>query len=396
MNGWDENPINRNRGRKGTHYTRNRSSASPSQFHNQPNMEARSTRQNRGLGRPQQSGTHNGDNQYAYEDAYGYDYEEDDIEGGIEEPTYEPFDDGYESGQAPVEPPAQQISRVNRPRPTARTQPSVRRPHSPTGHNRNSNRSFVTEPDFEDDYDEYDYIEPVYSNRSIDHSYQAQYESPSKMAYLLMTVGVIIALLLTAVFTFMKGLSLGANPDRPGRTAETSESNSFFSSRVQIAPFFAPSVKHWEPDIVAWAERHNLDPNMVATVMQVESCGDPQALSGAGAMGLFQVMPYHFLPGEDGFEPEINALRGMNYLADRLIQTGGEIGHAFAGYNGGQAAAASGWNNWAAETQRYYTWTTGIYAEATEGHSQSETLDQWMAAGGRSLCQQAEARLGIN
>ena len=185
--------------------------------------------------------------------------------------------------------------------------------------------------------------------------------------------------------------------------ADSGSSNEGFGSRLwggakssQLAPFFSQSVLYWEDDILYWAERHNLDPNMVATVMQIESCGDPRAQSGAGAMGLFQVMPFHFQAGEDGFEPDTNALRGMNYLAERLIQTGGEIGHAFAGYNGGQAAAASNWSSWANETQRYYVWTTGVYSDALNGNRNSTTLNEWLQAGGASLCVQAEQRLGLN
>ena len=173
-----------------------------------------------------------------------------------------------------------------------------------------------------------------------------------------------------------------------------SEPNNFVSSS-QLSPFFSRSVLYWEADIVRWANRHNLDPNMVATIMQIESCGDPSAVSSAGAMGLFQVMPFHFQAGEDGFDPDTNALRGMNYLAERLIQTDGEIGHAFAGYNGGHAAAASNWNSWANETQRYYKWTTGVYSDALNGNRRSETLEQWITAGGASLCAQAEQRLGL-
>lgn len=164
---------------------------------------------------------------------------------------------------------------------------------------------------------------------------------------------------------------------------------------LHIAPFFEESVRYWEADIVRWGERHNLDPNIVATVMQIESCGHFRAVSRSGALGLFQVMPFHFQAGEDGFDPETNALRGMNYLAERLIQTNGEVGHAFAGYNGGHVAAAGDWNSWADETQRYYRWTTGVYQEAIEGKQKSETLEQWLAAGGASLCAQAKQQLGL-
>lgn len=163
----------------------------------------------------------------------------------------------------------------------------------------------------------------------------------------------------------------------------------------KISAVFSNEVKYWENDIVRWAGEFNLDPDMVATVMQIESCGDPQALSIAGAQGLFQVMPFHFTAGENMLDPDTNARRGMNYLAERLVQTAGDVGKAFAGYNGGHVAAGSSWDNWAAETQRYYTWSTGIYQDAKAGLTESPTLQQWYAAGGTSLCQQAANRLNL-
>ena len=163
----------------------------------------------------------------------------------------------------------------------------------------------------------------------------------------------------------------------------------------KISAVFSDEVKYWEADIVRWANEYSLDPDMVATIMQVESCGDPQALSIAGAQGLFQVMPFHFSAGEDMLEPNTNARRGMNYFAERLVQTAGDVGKAFAGYNGGHVAAGSSWNNWAAETQRYYVWTTGIYEDAKAGLTDSPTLQEWYAAGGASLCQQAASRLNL-
>jgi len=162
-----------------------------------------------------------------------------------------------------------------------------------------------------------------------------------------------------------------------------------------ISPVFSPEVQHWAPQISKWAAAYNLDPNIVATIMQIESCGDPQAASGAGAQGLFQVMPFHFTAGEDMLNPETNAARGMAYYAERLQQTSGNVGQAFAGYNGGHVAAGTTWDNWANETQRYFTWSTGIYEEATSGMTESPTLQQWMAAGGASLCNQASNRLGL-
>jgi hypothetical protein len=112
-------------------------------------------------------------------------------------------------------------------------------------------------------------------------------------------------------------------------------------------------------------------------------------------MGLFQVMPFHFSAGEDGFDPEINSRRGLNYFLGRLEQTGGDVGLSFAGYNGGHVAAGTTWDYWAGETQRYYVWTTGIFQDVNSNQAESETLGRWLQAGGASLCQQAAARLGL-
>jgi len=162
-----------------------------------------------------------------------------------------------------------------------------------------------------------------------------------------------------------------------------------------IAPLFTPEIQHWAPQIVAWAGAVGIDPNMAATVMQIESCGDPNAVSSAGAQGLFQVMPFHFDPGEAMQDPDINARRGMAYLALGMQQTGGDTSRTFAGYNGGHGTAARSWDTWPAETQRYYVWATGIYGDAVNGSATSETLNQWLAAGGASLCHQAAERLGL-
>jgi hypothetical protein len=166
-------------------------------------------------------------------------------------------------------------------------------------------------------------------------------------------------------------------------------------NKNRIAPFFSPSVLYWETQILMWANDYDLDPNLVATVMQIESCGDPRALSPAGAMGLFQVMPYHFDSGEDPYKPNINAKRGLGYLRQSL-DTHNSFRLAMAGYNGGIKTAAKPENQWPNETIRYAYWGSGIYQDALSGNLTSERLEEWFAAGGTSLCRQAEQRLGIS
>ena len=162
----------------------------------------------------------------------------------------------------------------------------------------------------------------------------------------------------------------------------------------RLTPLFTPEVMHWEENILEWSKDWDLDPNLVATVMQIESCGDPKALSRSGAMGLFQVMPYHFADGEMPYKPNTNAKRGMAYLRQALDKHQ-SVRLAFAGYNGG-IAIADNESYWKDETVRYVYWGTGIYQDAQKGYGSSSTLDEWLAYGGASLCAQANQRLGLN
>jgi len=163
-----------------------------------------------------------------------------------------------------------------------------------------------------------------------------------------------------------------------------------------LSPVFRPEVQYWSGAIQVWAAAAGLDPNLVATVMQIESCGDPRARSRAGAMGLLQVMPYHFAGDDDPYNPDTNAVRGLAYLKRSLEAADGDARLALAGYNGGIGVIGRSESTWAAETQRYAYWGSGIYAEASNGATESLRLQEWMSAGGASLCRQASSKLGIN
>lgn len=164
----------------------------------------------------------------------------------------------------------------------------------------------------------------------------------------------------------------------------------------KIAPLFTPEVQYWAANIARWASDHGLDPNLAATVMQIESCGHPEIRSSAGATGLFQVMPFHFKAGESMSNPDTNALRGMDYLRRSLETASGDARLAFAGYNGGIGVIGRLESRWPAETIRYAYWGSGIYADATQNRAASTRLDEWLKAGGASLCAKARQRLGIN
>lgn len=162
-----------------------------------------------------------------------------------------------------------------------------------------------------------------------------------------------------------------------------------------LSPVFTKEVQHWGNDIVRWANAAGVDPNLAATVMQIESCGDPRATSRSGATSLFQVMPFHFNFGENPYDPETNAQRGLNYLSRSLQAGGGNARLALAGYNGGIGVISRSEWAWPSETKRYVLYGAPIYEDARSGATSSASLTEWYQKYGASLCNQAAQRLGI-
>ena len=167
------------------------------------------------------------------------------------------------------------------------------------------------------------------------------------------------------------------------------------TSASGLSPIFTKEIQHWGSDIVRWANTSSLDPNLVAVIMQIESCGDPRATSRSGAMGLFQVMPFHFRIGENPYNPETNALRGLNYLSRSLETGSGNARLAMAGYNGGIGVISRSESAWPSETKRYVLYGAPIYEDARSGAASSAMLTEWYQKYGVGLCRQAAQRLGI-
>jgi hypothetical protein len=158
-----------------------------------------------------------------------------------------------------------------------------------------------------------------------------------------------------------------------------------------IAEAFTPEVQHWSVAIDRWSRSYDLPPKLVMIVMQIESCGDPFAASNSGATGLFQVMPFHFGYGEDMFSPETNAERGLSYLRQSYLNARKRIDLTLAGYNGGLSLIDLPPEFWPEETQRYVYWGTGIWSDLESDPSHSNTLTEWLAAGGARLCLDAQS-----
>jgi soluble lytic murein transglycosylase-like protein len=208
---------------------------------------------------------------------------------------------------------------------------------------------------------------------------------------------IMAALMLKFAFRQVSELELGSLPQTGFENQADSEAAAPQPQAANnaIAALFTPEVQYWGPQIGAWAQEWNLDPNLVATVMQIESCGHPTVVSSAGARGLFQVMPFHFRSGENHTQPDTNALRGLSYLSRSLETHSGNVYLALAGYNGGISMSQRSESNWPAETRRYTYWGSGIYHDAAAGRGYSERLDEWLSSGGASLCRRAAVELSL-
>jgi soluble lytic murein transglycosylase-like protein len=118
------------------------------------------------------------------------------------------------------------------------------------------------------------------------------------------------------------------------------------------------------------ARRHNVDPNLVRSVIKVESNFNPNAVSRKGAMGLMQLMPAtaRSLNVSNPFDPQQNVDAGVRHLRRLLDSYGGDVRLSLAAYNAGAGAVArsAGMPRFG-ETRNYVRRITQLYAGAEGG-----------------------------
>ena len=114
---------------------------------------------------------------------------------------------------------------------------------------------------------------------------------------------------------------------------------------VPPAPAATPQADRLTPtdlhEILSSAgTRHNIDQDLLASVVKAESAGQPRAVSRAGAQGLMQLMPgtAHQLGVQDSFQPSQNVQGGAAYLDQLLTRYHDNLSLALAAYNAGPQA----------------------------------------------------------
>jgi soluble lytic murein transglycosylase-like protein len=178
------------------------------------------------------------------------------------------------------------------------------------------------------------------------------------------------------------------------------------------SPWIPATVKKWETPIDEMAKKYQIDPNLIAIVMTMESGGDPKAISYAGAHGLMQVtdptakdIASKYLKKPVGKynldDPYTNIEFGTAYLAQLREVFGdwkqgptwdGTVELVAAGYNGGPGAAnrlLTGKGLTDTQTVVYSRDVFNMWRERLSGDS--PTYSRWLERGGQRLIDAAKA-----
>lgn len=164
---------------------------------------------------------------------------------------------------------------------------------------------------------------------------------------------------------------------------------------LAVSDVFMPGVQYWEEAIGQWSLQYRIQPNLIATLIQIESCGNPHTIDEDGTRGLFKVPAEEFGPGDSPFDPDTNARYGLTRFAEVFASANGNLGLALAAYNAGDDILMQSPSEWPAEAQYYQFWGSGIFEEAQMGLTQSPTLQDWLSIGGDDVCAEAADVLNL-
>ena len=151
---------------------------------------------------------------------------------------------------------------------------------------------------------------------------------------------------------------------RAARSAASEVNNYLDGPQFQLGRDRVFTQQEVDAAIDQAAARHNVDPNLVRSVIKVESNFNPNAVSRKGAMGLMQLMPStaRSLNVSNPFDPQQNVDAGVRHLKKLLESYGGDVRLSLAAYNAGSGAVArSAGVPHFFETQNYVRRITNLY-----------------------------------
>ena len=213
--------------------------------------------------------------------------------------------------------------------------------------------------------------------------------------YILAIIGAVIALLIIGAIMLINNAKTPLPYQDAGITAA----------------WIPSTVKHWDKPINEMAKKYDIDPNLIAILMTMESGGDAKAKSEAGAIGLMQVTPLtakdiaakHLkkpVTKYDLTDPNTNIEFGVAYLAWLRDEFGTQqqgpdftrtVELISAGYNGGTGTAnALEQGEGLRDTQPviYSRDAFNMYRERVS--KTSPTFDRWKERGGTILLDAAK------
>lgn len=133
-------------------------------------------------------------------------------------------------------------------------------------------------------------------------------------------------------------LYMSADPAGGYVDVPTAEIESFEPAPPEPQQAAAPAKSQDLRSIVSTAsDQHQVDADLIVSVIRAESANNPRALSRKGAQGLMQLMPgtANKLGVKDSFDAADNVDGGVRYLRELLLLYNNDMVKALAAYNAG-------------------------------------------------------------
>lgn len=157
------------------------------------------------------------------------------------------------------------------------------------------------------------------------------------------------------------------------------------TTTVEVVGQYTNTVEQWRPQIDEWAVSYDVDRDVIATVLQVQTCGNKHFSHDIeNRHGLFGVKRSDFASGLDPYDLDTNVKVGMGIL-DQVYHQTNEVGLVFAGWKSRNAMISS-FDAWPREAMRFYWDALPIYNGAKSGDG-GAAAREWLASpNGQYLC----------